>query len=520
MKRVRRQMLLLVGWSVLATDLAQAQIDVINHRQWAWLMQRRRELQAAVQDLPVVRQGQIAEALTQCKEAVPLLSWARAMAIAKGVKADAAFRFRAGLQVLAMPEVVSKEAFDHVAVTIHAAHAGLTGELPLPKAFRFAVRVADAKGRQVWTGTIENVDDMRALREFRVTCKVPIEKLADGDYRVLVDAILDDKPARAHDVVLSVGFSVLHGYKKRGGYFRVGAVTDGVAAALAKLEPLPRAVLRGAAEFASRPYFGMPGLDSARGVRDLRRAEAILKNIRADKPPLAGLQGYVDIALPCGDNEIVFATPRLPAGGLPAPDSKAWRQLARRPLMLFLGRRPSWDVQGRRPSHPRFALPAYLATALDLAGFDEEGRFQVLVLESPGRIPSSRFQIMLSELSAALPCDVERMILVGEGQGAGVAVDLALARPEHVAGLVLVGNSGGLATPQLRKLKAVSIVALTRHGDVPGAASIGLLRTYSKHAGTSGGLEIDPWVKKLPWSIAIPMVARQLELFGAKVSTR
>lgn len=520
MKQVRRQMLLLAGFAVFATDLAQAQIDVINHRQWAWLMQRRRELQVAVQGIPVERRERVAEALAVCKEAVPLLTWARAMAIAKGVKDDAHFRFRAGLQVLAMPEVVSKEAFDHVAVTIYAAHGVLTGELAPPKKFRFLLRVSDEKGRQVWSGQIDEIDEMRALREFRVTCKVPIAKLADGEYRVSVDAVLDDKPARTHDVALSVGFSVLHDYKKRGGYFRVGAVSDGVAAELSRLDPLPRAILRGAAEFASRPYFGVPGLDPARGVHDLRRAEAILDNIRAKKPALTGLGGYVDIALPAGDGEIVFVTPRLPVEGLPASGSKKWRELARRPLMLFLGRRPSWDVQGRRPSHPRFALPAYLAAALDLADFDAELRFQVVVVESPGRIPASRLGTMLGNLSDALPCDPKRLILIGEGQGASAAAQLALARPDHVAGLVLVGNAGGLATPQLRKLKAVRVVALKCHGDVPGAASIDLLRTYGKYAGKTASIEIDAEAKKLPWSIAVPIVARQIEMFGTRVSTR
>lgn len=516
-----RQTLLLVGSVVLATDLLSAQIDVINHRQWSWLMQRRREFQLTVQELPAERRDLVARALTRCQEGVPLLTLGRAIAIARGFEPDAHFLYRAGLQVLAMPEVVSKKDFKHIAVTLYAPHIDLTGELPMPKKYRFVVRVKDGggRGKEVWRGKIDELEEVRALREFRVTCKVPIADLPDGDYRVFIDTILDDQAPRTQDLELSAAFSVLHDFKKLGGYFRLAGASDGVVQDLPKLAPLPQAILRGASEFATRAYFGMPGVDPARAVGDLRRAEAILKNVKSDKPALEGLRGYVDIALPGDQGELVFVTPRLPSGGLPAPGSEKWQAMARRPLMLFIGRRPTWDLQARRPSHPRYALPAYLAASLDLAKFDAKGQFQVVVVESPGRIPVRHLATMLEGLSEVLPFDSKRLVLVGEGQGASSVVDLALDHPTRVAGLVVFGNSGGLATPQLRTLKAVPILAIKLQGQTIGAAGIDLLPTYAKHAPKPKGLEI---VKSstLPWSIAVPLSAARIEAFGLRATKR
>ncbi len=517
MSRPRQTIAFLIGVISLGTEVAVAQIDVINHRQWAWLMQRRRQLLRVVEALPAARQVAVAKALTDCSEAVPLLTLARAMAVAKGVEADAPYRFRAGLQVLAMPEVVSKEGFKHLAVTIYAPHTGLTGDLPMPEVIKFALRVTDAKGKEIWRGGIDKVDDIRALREFRVVCKVPTAALPDGAYRVHVDTILDGQPARPRDLDLSTAFSVLDGYKARGGFFRLGAAAGGVVKVVEKLAPIPQAILRGAAEHASRAWFGMPGVDPAGSVVALQRAETILANLGADKPALNGLQGYVDIALPATGRDLVFVTPRLPPDGLPKPGSDAWVALAKRPLLLVIGRGPTWDLEARRPSHPPSALPGYLAAVLEAVRFDAAGRFQVVVVESPGRVATQGFAAMLDALGTLLPCDPRRLVLVGEGHGTAVAADLALRRPAAVAGLVLLGNSGGLATPQLRKLRKAEILALGYHGDSAGAQSIQLLNTYAANADHKTGLETDLQVA-LPWSIALPLSARRIEAFARRVT--
>jgi pimeloyl-ACP methyl ester carboxylesterase len=510
---------LLVAGVVLLTGDALAQIDVINHRQWSWVMQRHRELQTELQGLSAERRSKVAEALNQCEEAVPLLTFARAMAIAKQVPADAHFRFRAGLQVLAMPEVVSKEALDHLAVTVYAPHNNLTGRLLMPKQFGFVVKVCNAKGEKVWEGKIDPSDEIRALREFRVTCKVPVAALPDGDYRVFLDTILDGSPAREHDLALSAAFSVRQDYKKRSGYFRSEAKSPSVADDLLKVEPLPRAILRGVAEYAARPYFGIPGIDPARSAADLDRAESILENLRSKKSALAGLTGYVDIALPSKGKDIVFVTLRLPERELPAPGSARWQGLAQRPLVLFVGRRPTWDSKRRRPSYPAFALPTYLAASLRLAKFDQAGGFQVVVAESPGRVAASQLQAMLAHLSKVVPYDPKRLVLVGEGQGASAAVGLALAQPDRVAGLALFGTAGGLATPQLRKLQAVPIFVYKSGLAADGSGELDLLRVYARHAKHVENLEIltQP---TLPWAIALPLMAPKIEAFATRVTTR
>jgi hypothetical protein len=350
-----------VAAALLLTAPSTAQIDRINHHQWSWLMQRRLELLVAVRDRPAEVRDAVAVALTRVDEAVPLLTWARAMALVRGVEADAGFCFRAGLQLMALPEVVSKETFDHVAVTVYAPHLHLTGKLPKPKRFGFEVVVSDASGAVVHRGEIRESEDFSSLREFRTVYKVPTAELADGTYRVRVDTVLEGTGPRPHDVGLEVAFHVLAGYKARAEAFRVApGATDFVARA-DEFAPLPRAQLLGAAAGASRPFDGTPGVDPGFAVRDLLRAERILANLGQGRAAFDGLSGYVETALPAGEGEVIYASLRLPPTGLPAPSSwargsAAWQALARRPLLLMMGRLPSWDVDDRRPSARRRAV--------------------------------------------------------------------------------------------------------------------------------------------------------------------
>ena len=87
--------------------------------------------------------------------------------------------------------------------------------------------------------------------------------------------------------------------------------------------------------------------------------------------------------------------------------------------------------------------------------------------------------------------------------------------PRRVRGLVLVNATGGLASPQLRTLRELPILAIAGHS--PSAKqSIDLLQTYAKSA-ENKKLEVLQ-DKSRPWCLAVPMAARQIEAFGRRVT--
>ncbi|MCA8955255.1 MAG: hypothetical protein KDC87_04225 [Planctomycetes bacterium] len=491
-----------------------AQIDRINHRQWAALESQRRDLLAVAKDLPRAKIDAIAAALTQNTEAVPQLTLARARALAVGVaKPDAHFLFRAGLQLLAMPEVVSGPRFDHVAVTLYAPHTTLAGELPAPRKFAFQVSVTDQAGKTVWTGVIPPTEEIRTLREFRATVDVPTKGWPDGTYHVVAEVSLDGKAPRAFDLPVQTSFAVLTGYAERAAFFRLASDVPELRKELAGIEVGPRAVLIGAADHACRAWYGVPGVDPSHAVRDLLRAETILANVRAKRPPLHGLTGAVDFGVATHDDQIAFVNARLPEGGVPARGSERWTTLAKRPLLLVIARAPSFDHEDRRPSYPPYALPGYLAASLQLVAFDRERHFQLVVVESPGRMPNTRRGLvgLVKHLPALLPFDPQRIVVVGEGRGARAAVILSEEVPDAIRGLVLVHTSGGLATPALRKLRDLPILAIPGYRRV-GADSIERLKLYARHAGKTNLRVLDD--RRWPWPLALPLAAREVEAFA------
>jgi pimeloyl-ACP methyl ester carboxylesterase len=122
---------------------------------------------------------------------------------------------------------------------------------------------------------------------------------------------------------------------------------------------------------------------------------------------------------------------------------------------------------------------------------------------------------LLSTLAEVFPFDADRIVLIGEGHGASGVVDLAMKYPKRVRGLVLVNATGGLASPQLRTLRELPILAIAGHS--PSAKqSIDLLQIYAKSA-EHKKLEVLQ-DKSRPWCLAVPMAARQIEAFGRRVT--
>ena len=65
-------------------------------------------------------------------------------------------------------------------------------------------------------------------------------------------------------------------------------------------------------------------------------------------------------------------------------------------------------------------------------------------------------QAVLQHLPSVYPFDPNRVVLAGDSHGARGVVDVVLEQPGSVRGIVLANTGGGLATPQLRKLAAVT----------------------------------------------------------------
>ena len=526
MMNLRGQLASTTLWAVafLAAlpSVTPGQVDRMNYRHWTWLQQQRRVLLADLLKQEKPRLEAAAVALLDNAEQLPLLTIARAIAKVRGVTPDAGFFYRSGLQVYALPEVLAKG--HELAVTVHAPYSGLTGKLAQPKKFRFELRVINAKGDVVHADKIEETDQFRDLREFRSVSRMKIADLPEGQYVVHVDTILDGDAPRSTDLPLRVPIGIVHDYGDRAGAFRLVPENQKLLAALHKLTPLPRAVLHGASEYASRAWSGTPGVNPAHAVQELVRAERILKNVAMGVFPLNGLSGRVSIALPVesaqpSEKEVVFLTLRLPAGGLPARGSPAWKSLAKRPLVLAMSGVPVLDHQDRRPSFPHYALPSFLSESLHVAGFDAKAEFQLVVTESPGRTPNTRraLEAVLRHLPELYPFDQDRLVLVGEGHGASGMADLALQIPKRVRGLVLVNSTGGLATPQLRELRDHPILIVPGHGRL-GADELSRMRLYAKDAKKVGIEILDD--RKWPWSIALPLAAREIEAFARRVVAR
>ena len=157
---------------------AGAQIDRMNYRHWTWLRMRQRQLLVDCLKLDPAQRAAVAARLRDHSERVPPLTIARAIAVARGVKPDASFCFRAGLQLFALPEVIANKRA--LQVTVWAAFSGLTGKLPMPEEFRFEVRARDAKGKVVTTGSIAASKEFRDLREFRSVVSLKVAALPPG----------------------------------------------------------------------------------------------------------------------------------------------------------------------------------------------------------------------------------------------------------------------------------------------------------------------------------------------------
>ena len=393
----KRSVLSCVLLLILAAEVLPGQVLKGDRRHFAWLEKLRRGVLGQLMERPNDRalRDRVAKLLVKHPgDRSPLGTLGHAYAALQRVKgddgnvqaalADEALLFRHSLMLFAMPEIVDPsrdpEKFGNVGITVHLPRGVvLTGKAS------FRLRVLDAGGKEVHRSMLGEDKVPGDLRSFQTSQKVAILKYAEGRYRAVVDVIVNGQEPRDHDPVLSVVFHVRRDFLSR---------FEGVVNHARKLVPglheTDGGVLAGVLREVKRVFFGEPGLDPASAAADLGRAERVAANLRAKRPALHGMRGWVPVDLPGKDALQVavrmdHATKLAKPSATSAPTSSR-PTAGRRPLVIFVPGVPSWDRDENRPGSPPSTAPLYVAAQLDVAKFDQDARCQVVVCESPGRV--------------------------------------------------------------------------------------------------------------------------------------
>jgi pimeloyl-ACP methyl ester carboxylesterase len=488
---------------VLLAGSVPAQALKIERYAFARLHALRGELATALRDGGADLQRRVAALAAEPSSGNPFEDLARALAAARGVEADEAFRLRAGLLTLALPGVVDPDLVGEVHVTMHAPRI-----VPDLGPCRFDLRIRSAAGEVVREARIEEDTGRDDLLRFRATRALPVGDLADGRYEVEVAVILADGAGpRPTDVDHRAQFWVQRGYKARADALPL--LVDGnperveharaVAASLApsRSDPDSRAILTGAVWEVGATYAAEPRPSGSDPIVDLERAEAVLANLRAGRPALDGLAGRMTVGFPLGDGEVGTLSLEVPGSAGHGP----------LPLVLIVAGAPAWDRDAARPLSPKSLGPGFLEDAL--AGCPDlvAGPFLLALLESPGRFPSATRAVAdaLAFLRRTLPVREDAVFLVGEREGGYAVARTAMAAPAAVRGLALVAG-GGLSRAELEAPERPAVLAVPAAGH-PSTAVLDALGG----AGVDGVTPLP--AARTPWSVALVLRGPEIAAF-------
>ncbi len=479
----------------------------VYRERWGYLHveHRRSELLHELHGRDAATVARVAELLAEPDLGVPFAPVARAMALLRGVPADDAFLLRSMLCTYVLPEVADPDGQNEVCRRTNVS-LFLPFATTLPEQLAFDLEVRDAADARVWSARLGESPTMEQLRMAQLVAPVPAGELADGRYRLVLRTRVGDAEPGPKDPVLQWPFHVLRGFQAR--CEAALAQANDRAPALAAA---PRALLVGIAAPVQRAYFGEAFDVESDAVEDLLRLERALANVAADQHPLTGMTGDVLVNLPTRDSAGLAAVLRLPAGFEPG-------KVRDRPLVVFAAATPAYDVTLRRPTSPGARGPRW--TAHELAGFGRAMGCDVACLASPGELRdyTSELRTALPALRQLLGTGSAPLLLVAEGEAAAIVGLHAAQLASQVQGLVLVG-AGAMPGPVIDGLGALPV----RLQPVPGApGSDGLQRCldYVASRVEAGGWQGDVarlCDRAVPWSLALPLLAPEVEAFAAKV---
>ena len=444
--------------------------------------------------------SRVAALLAERDDGVPFAPPAKALAMLRGVPADAAFVLRATIGVYLLPEVCDPQAANEVCRQLNAS-VFLPFSVASPGKLSFHVQVRDRAGAVAFEATLIDDTAIDDLRMARPAARVPGAELADGAYQLIVRTFVDGVPPGERDPVLRLPFHVLRGYQARSeaAMKRAGELAAG-------LPPLQRALLTGLAAEVSRAYLGEAFDTVSDAVVDLQRLEAGIGNVTEEKHVLHGFVGDVATALPLRDGQIACVL-RLGADRNPAMSTVPL------PLVVFASGAPAYDTLATRPTAPATRGPRWAAS--DLPAFGAGKEWNVAFLESPGG--GRNYALELGEALAALRglwrMRDQPLVLVCEREAAAIAGLRTATLREHCSALVLVGG-GALPGPAIDQLGKWPVRVGPVHGH---ASSDGLLRALDyvelkkREPGWQGdferlGAELPAWPFGLP-AFAAPIAA-------------
>jgi len=497
---------------VAATLLANAFPQGLVYRErWGFLHfeNRRLELLRELTGRDAALQQEIAAMLASPDGGQPFLHFAKAMARVRGVPADDAFQLRFATSVFVLPEVADPDgANEQCRVTNLSAF--LPCSVPLPAGLVIGFEVFDAKGERRWEHRTVVEITLDDLRMARVTAQVPAADLPDGAYSVVVTVNAPGNVPRPTDPTLRWPMFVERGYQVRSE--RALATSQQAAPTLAEPQ---RTLLAGLLDPVRRAHAGLAFDVSSRAVPDLDRLEKGLANLAAERHVLADLGRDVETAVPAGSNDRLACVLRI------ADDLGAREPRTARPLVVFVGAQPSYDLGTARPSAPATRGPRWLAA--ELADFDATAERDVVFLESPGagRDYAQALVAAIDALKKLLATGERPVVVVCDREAAAiVALRTQVLRP-LVAGLVLIGT-GGMTAAMLDALAPLQVRFVSLQGH-PGGESLERSLAWVRDREKAG--EWRGSVKRLTddviaWPWGVPRCAAAIEAFVRELAAR
>lgn len=477
---------LLVACSVASALCSQPKRLRQTH---AHVMELRRDLWRELAESPPELRRAVVAAMGE-KASNPLLPLARALALVREVEPDDLFRLRHGLIAFATPEVVDLDHYAAVHLTVHVPY-----RLPWPaQAVEFRARIRDAEGAERWQGTIA-CDGLDDLLRYRVATAVPVEDLDDGTYEVEIAMWADGEAPRAADPVSTATFHVMRGFAER---VRLLGERAAQVFASGDADPADVLVVKGALAAVNRAFLGEPPEGRSRVPLELQQATELIDQLERGEPALGSTDGWVQVAVATGDQEaatvaVDLAAERDPGGA----------------LVMFVPGAPTLG-KSSRPTTPDFVAPGWLRDELARVAFGRERGDHIAVLESPGRMRNSGAAVIavVAELKQLL--GGERVVLVGEREGA-VAISRAITmEPELADGVVLV--CGGMLSREAAEQVADRRWLVALGAGHASRVNLGRAVTWLRDAGAT--VEELP-ADLCPWTYAIAPLLPAIDAFVA-----